>query len=392
MATAILDLHIEALPRDLTGLEAYQHALALIRYRGRAVGKILLPVDGGRISGQQVSRALLEMDLNPLWRAWVCDFTGDDPGGAGPFPAITVAVCTRDRPDDLKNCLEGILRLPDDGQEILVVDNHPRTDATLELARQYPRVRYVREERPGLDAARNRALREARTDIVAFIDDDAAPDTNWLRALARNFADPQILAVTGLTMPSELETEAQEIFERYSGFARGFTRTVFSLQNTNPLAASRVGAGANMALRRELVDLVGPFDEALDAGTPTQSGGDTEMFSRILRAGYQVVYEPDALNWHRHRRTWPELRRVLYGYGVGIYATWARQLIYEGEVGVIRISVSWFWKYQLPGLLKAVLRPARSPVPAALLLDELRGCLAGPGAYLRARRDRQGAA
>jgi glycosyltransferase involved in cell wall biosynthesis len=69
------------------------------------------------------------------------------------LPSATVAVCTRDRPADLQRCLEAILRLPDDGQEILVVDNHPATDATRQIVESCPPARYVWEERPGLDRA-----------------------------------------------------------------------------------------------------------------------------------------------------------------------------------------------------------------------------------------------
>ena len=56
---------------------------------------------------------------------------------------------------------------------------------------------------------------------------------------------------------------------------------------------------------------------------------------------------------------------------------------------MLRKSATWFWLYQLPGLVKAWLLPRRSPVPAELLWQELRGCLAGPRAYLRARRKLQ---
>ena len=387
MATAVVDINIEDLPRDLQGLDGYLYILALVRFGGCPVGKIRVPVENGCVTAAQIRAALLEMDLSPLWNAWLAAYTGYDPVAGGQPPAsVTVATCTRDRPEDLARCLAGVLNLPEDGQEILVVDNHPQTDQTRRLVQSYPRVRYIREDRPGLDVARNRALREARGEVVAFIDDDAIPDPGWLRALVRHFADPRVMAVTGLTMPGELETEAQEMFERYSGFGRGFYRYTFNINIMNPLVASRVGAGANMALRTSVLDRVGAFDEALDAGTPTQSGGDTEMFTRILRAGYSITYEPAALNWHWHRRAWPDLRRVLYGYGVGAYAIWTRQLLREGEFSVLRHSAAWWWKYQLPGLLRAILRPSSSPIPAQLLWDEIRGCLAGPWAYLRSSR------
>lgn len=136
------------------------------------------------------------------------------------------------------------MNLPDRGQELLVVDNNPSSDATRRLVGQHPAIRYVRENRPGLDAARNRALREATHDIIALTDDDAVVEPEWLDGLCQNFADPQVLCVTGLTMPIELETEAQEFFEQHSPFGRGFLRVVFEGQRDNPQRRSlRVASG-----------------------------------------------------------------------------------------------------------------------------------------------------
>lgn len=390
MATAVLDLDLHRLPDGIAGLEGYARALVLIRFRRQPVGQALLPVAAGRIGGAELREALIAAAAEALQEQWLRDFlnwTETLAIDVAP-PSATVAVCTRDRPADLQRCLDALQSLPDDGQEILVVDNCPSTDATRCLVAGYERVRYVREDRPGLNNARNRALREARGDVVAFADDDAVPDPGWLRALLPNFADPMVLCVTGLTMPLELETEAQEWFERYSPFNRGFRRRVFDRTNGNPLAAGRVGAGANMALRRSVLHQVGPFDAALDAGTPTHSGGDSEMFSRILAAGYRITYDPAALSWHRHRRTWKELRQTLYGYGVGVYAAWTRSLLVEHEFTAPIVAGNWLLRSQLPALVRSLLRrPDR--VPIDLLLAELRGCIAGPRAYLSSQNRRR---
>jgi cellulose synthase/poly-beta-1,6-N-acetylglucosamine synthase-like glycosyltransferase len=233
--------------------------------------------------------------------------------------------------------------------------------------------------------ARNRALREASGEIVVFIDDDALADPNWLRALLINFDHPLVLCVTGLTMPMELETEAQEMFERYSTFCRGFQRRVFNRHSLMPWAAGKAGAGVNMALHRSILNKVGPFDEALDAGTPTQAGGETEMFSRILNDGFRIVYEPAAVNWHCHRRSREELRQALYGYGVGIYAFWTKQLLFERKLYTLVVAWRWFWQHHLKNLARSILgHPGRMPLD--LVLAEIRGCLAGPMAYLQSRR------
>ena len=246
-------------------------------------------------------------------------------------------------------------------------------------------MRYVRLERPGRNIARIAAIQHAHGDIVVFIDDDAIPDHNWLQAHRQAFEHPFTLASMGLTLPLELDSPAQEQFEAFSTFNRGFAPRVFHRSNTHPMAAGQAGAGVNMAIRRQAATLVGIFNEALDAGTPTHSGGESEFLSRVIAGGYQIVYTPTALNWHRHRRSMAELRRTIYGYGVGVYAFWTCRLLEGRETAAFGIAAQWFWSDQLPRLLRSFARrPDSAPWP--LPWDELRGCWAGPVAYLRARR------
>jgi GT2 family glycosyltransferase len=383
MATAVLDVDLEKLPHVISGLERYSRALILVRSYGRPIGQVVLKTVAGRIESNELLDTLMSKADCPFWERWLHSYLGwEDVRATNAAPtAATVAICTRDRPEDLRKCLEALHGLPDDGQELLVVDNCPSNDSTRHSVEQFSGVRYVREDQLGLNNARNRALQEARHEIVAFADDDTRPDPDWLRALVRNFGDPLVMCVTGLTMPLELETEAQEWFERYSPFGRGFNRIIFDSVKFPPAAAGRVGAGANMALRRRVLDLVGAFDGALDAGTPTCSGGDTEMFSRILATGYRIIYEPQALNWHRHRSTWSDLRKTIYGYGVGVYAAMTRSLLVRGDLNVLKVAGTWFLFYQLPTLGRSLLRlPGSTPID--LLFAELWGCAVGPRAYL----------
>lgn len=387
MTTAVLDLDINNLPLTISGLQQYDKAFVLIRLNGYPVGRTILPVSNGEIACHEFHDVLIQAAGQPLQNRWLCNYLNWDETQVEGFsiPRATVAVCTRDRPEDLKRCLDALIGLPDDGQEFLVIDNCPSTEATRQLVKSYSRVKYIREERPGLDIARNRALCEASHEIVAFTDDDAAPDPLWLRALLRNFSDPLVLCVTGLVMPLELETEVQEWFEQYAPFCRGFNRTIFDLTRRNPLAVGSVGAGASMALRRSVLEKVGCFDEALDAGTPTCSGGDHEMFARIMTSGYRIVYDPAALSWHRHRRTWQELCRAFYGYGAGNYARFARHLLLEKEFSILQIMVGWFVHDQFPALMRSLLRRPNS-MPLGLILKELEGCAHGFWAYLVSRR------
>ena len=381
---AIVDLEASALPPAVQVPRHYGSALVLFRWHGVPVGQAVLPVREGRVPADLL-RTALEREAAPRiarreLRRWL---GAPEDEAAGPLPSVSVAVCTRDRPEDLARCLAALARLPDTGHEVLVVDSASHGDATRQVVVAHPSVRYVREARPGLDRARNRAMREARHAVVAFTDDDAAVDAGWLTALRARFGDARTLCVTGLTLPLELETPAQVWFEKTNGFGRGFDRMAFRGALMNPFRMAVAGAGVNMALRREVADRIGAFDEALDAGTPTRSGGDHDMFLRILQAGYQIVYEPAALVWHRHRREWAALEDAVRGYGTGVYALLTRHLL-QGEIGAPQLALGWL-RWQLHALWRAW-RGVPGSAPVALHLAELKGCLEGPGAYFRSRR------
>ncbi|MEG4008431.1 glycosyltransferase [Microcoleus sp. Pol11C1] len=386
MATAILDLEISKLPPEITVEERYSKALILIRLHGKPIGQALLPVVGGRLGGDELRETLMNAAGDNLWKNWLYDtLEWDERGPVEALPLATVAVCTRDRPEDLRRCLDALMLLPDEGQEYLVIDNCPATDASSELVKNYPKIRYVREDVAGESAARNRALREAKHEFVAFTDDDAAPDPNWLRSLLWNFSDPRVMCVTGLVMPLELETEAQEWFERYSPHGRGYDRRVVDGAQCNPLIIAPVGVSASMAVRKSLIDYIGLFDEALGVGTPAKCGSDSELFARILRSGYRIVYEPRALSWHRHRRTWEELRNLLRCYGIGVYAFWTRMFVINKEFSVPLLAWGWLYYKQIPELI-ASLRKQPGCIPSDLLLAQMRGCISGPRAYFYSRK------
>src|SRR5206468_1223465 len=106
---------------------------------------------------------------------------------------------------------------------ILVVDNGSQGDETRQAATAAG-VDYVREDRLGLDIARNTGAIRATGDIIAYTDDDVELHPRWLERLVGAFDQEHVWAVTGLVLPAELETEAQYIFEREWGFGRGFAR------------------------------------------------------------------------------------------------------------------------------------------------------------------------
>jgi len=114
----------------------------------------------------------------------------------------TIAVVTKDRPHLIGHLLEALTAQSLAPDEVVVVDNHSRVSyqEVFDAYRSRLPLRIFVETTPGIPAARNRALREARGEIIAFTDDDCIPDPRWLEKIVEPFyRDPHIGAVGGHT-------------------------------------------------------------------------------------------------------------------------------------------------------------------------------------------------
>jgi GT2 family glycosyltransferase len=407
---AVIEFDLAGRLDDVHNLDRYTSARALVRLHGVPLGIVEVPVVDQKCSSDSLRRAACRQLTWQIVSHLASDALASgirDAGGTivdlpsvthssidpSTLPTVSVVVCSRDRAPDLVRCLSALQRLDPAPAEILVVDNAPRTEETRELVASFRGVRYIREPRPGLDWARSRGVIEARSEIVAFTDDDVIVDRGWVGALARTFADVDVAAVTGLVLPFELETEAQALFERYGGFARGFERREYRVDTERGERAStlhggtgKFGTGANMAFRRAVLSEVGLFDPALDVGTVTNGGGDLEMFHRILAAGRVLVYEPAALVWHRHRRTYAKLREQIANNGIGFYSYLVRGALRSraDRWPFIRLGLWWLWWWNVRRLLQTFYKPGQ--FPRDLIVAELVGSFKGLLRYQRAVR------
>jgi GT2 family glycosyltransferase len=303
------------------------------------------------------------------------------------FPSLTIAICTKDRPDLLMRCLKSLRELepltsvPAYSVEILVIDNAPTDNRTRELVASLPHVRYSCEPKPGLDFARNRAVREANGELLAFLDDDVTADRYWLAGLMEAWTEnPDAAAFTGLILPYELATEAQIMFEQAGGFRREFEKIRYgqSLHGNRfyPCGAGIFGAGANMAFRRDVLLKLGGFDEALDTGAPLPGGGDLDIWYRVIRGGYALVYEPRYLVFHQHRREVKELRRQYWSWGLGFMAFLTKSYKKDpSQCSKLRGLAFWWFGYQL-GRFQKSLR-GHGALPPIMILAELWGGVEG---------------
>ena len=303
------------------------------------------------------------------------------------LPSASVVICTRDRPNNLERCLASFRLQTVQPTEIIVVDNASKGSQTRDVALAAG-VIYVREDRPGLDVARNRGAERAAAEIVAYTDDDVVLHPCWLEALLSAFDAPSVGAVTGLVLPAELATEAQRHFETFWSFGQGYEPRIFraadfAAMRNEVFPAWKIGAGASMAFRREVFAQAGLFDERLDVGQAGCSG-DSEYWYRLLAHGYDCRYEPASVAFHYHRRTMEGLAGQTRSYMRGHAAALLVQHERTGIEANLKLALMWKPRWYLRRIAKWLL--GRRAVEDRFLWQEVAGYLSGLLFYLRSRR------
>lgn len=215
---------------------------------------------------------------------------------------VSVAIATYNRAAEVEKTLLGLSRLDAKGCpefEILLIDNNS-SDNTREVAdRLAPlfggRLRYVREETQGLSHARNRAIVEARFEIVAYLDDDVDVDPNWLDRLCDAYSSGDVAGVGGrahLVFPGPKPRWLGDSIE-------GFLTRVELGPNRRPSGVGEL-YGVNMSFRKVWLDRIGGFRTDIGRiGNALFGGEDDDVLERVGTLGGLILYEPGAVVGHR---------------------------------------------------------------------------------------------
>jgi glycosyltransferase involved in cell wall biosynthesis len=234
----------------------------------------------------------------------------------GPRTRISVVIPTYNRPRTLRLCLEALAAqsFPPGELEVLVVDDGGR-GAAARLARtlRLPlRLAFLRlDVNQGPAAARNRGIREARGEVVAFLDDDCLPGRNWLRDIAAFFRSHPTAQV--LLGGYDLSAAGNPVRRTYYEMSRLANET---------RVARRAGVGGedlalffgsgNAALRREFLRAWSPvFDESLRAME------DRDLYRRLRAGGVPIFFREDIRVTHLCRSDPLAFFRRFFGYGRG---------------------------------------------------------------------------
>lgn len=320
---------------------------------------------------------------------------------------VSVVIATVGRPS-LLDTVHAVLAQTHRNLELLVIDNRPQQGLASALVAEIddPRLRVVEEPVPGVSAARNRGAAHARGRLIAFTDDDARPDPDWVAHAVSTFAadtNGVVGIVTGRVLGTAAATVEQEWFEEAKIFDKGADATIWALRHEGttdelgaygehgpffPFTAGECGSGNNMVFRRSALVSIGGFDERLGTGTPTRGGEDLDAFRAAILGGWAIAYDPHAIVRHYHRDNMDDLRIQSYGYGTGMAASLTK-LVLSGPSG------AWAVVRRLPRGLHMLLAPTSAKNvdlprewPWELRLREAWGYVAGPCLFLRSRRAR----
>lgn len=189
---------------------------------------------------------------------------------------LSVIVPYLDAEPYLARCIESLLSqsLPRHCYEIFLVDNNSR-DGSAAIAARYDGVHRLSEPKRGAYAARNRAIRDAAGDIIAFTDSDCEAQPDWLEKILAAMCEPQVRIVLGrLRYASD---------EGLLSMLSAFEAEKASYVTGQPIRERHYGYTSNMAVRRDLLALLGPFSER-------RRGSDVILVHRALEAhGPQAI-------------------------------------------------------------------------------------------------------
>jgi glycosyltransferase involved in cell wall biosynthesis len=276
-----------------------------------------------------------------------------------------VVVPTRDRVKLLERCLSELRNVLGEDDEVLVVDSGSRDPRVAEVARSHG-ARCLRVEMAGTSIARNRGWREARHDLIAFVDDDVLVTEDWARNLRAAFAaDPALGFVTGGTSVPAAQAGI------HSPVSVNEHATAEELRPGDPRPR---GVSGNLAVRVWALDRVGGFDEMLGPGRRFRAAEDRDLFDRLLLAGVRGRYEPGMSATHDQWRSRQQRLMLNWAYGVGAGARLAK-LIRLNRRLARRVANDLLVRWGVRDLATSVRRGYKFGVAAALI--RIAGILSG---------------
>ncbi len=213
------------------------------------------------------------------------------------FPSASVIIPAYNAEKTIRVCLDALLSQTIPPNEIILVDDGS-TDQTQEIAKIYSLLKIISQENKGPAKARNAGAREAKSDIILFLDSDCVPSANWLEEMLKPFEKEKVAGVQGAYKTHQTSLVAKfdqvDIEYRYEKMSRS-------------TKLDWIGSYSAGYRKKIFLDEKG-FDETF----PKASGEDAELSYRMSEKGYLLVFAPTAIVYHTHPETLAKYLNIKY--------------------------------------------------------------------------------
>ena len=213
-------------------------------------------------------------------------------------PFVSVIIPVYNDALRLQKCLEALSGQTYREFETFVIDNGSTEPGLEPLRERFENVIFLREEKPGSYAARNKGLECAKGEIIAFTDADCIPDERWLELGVKKLQETPNCGFVGGHVSLFAENPESPTWAELYELRWAFPQKTFIEKN-------KFAVTANLLTWRKVIDTVGMFDDTL------KSAGDREWGNRVARNGYAIVYDRAAVVNHPARRSLGEIKSKL---------------------------------------------------------------------------------
>lgn len=259
-------------------------------------------------------------------------------------PFVDIVIPTRGRGELIAVTIESILHSHFTNFTLWVIDQSPdekTKQAVMRYASIDARIRYVGTPTKGSNVARNIGVGVSKSPYIVFTDDDTRVDPHWLGHMVDELSQAGTWAVFGQILP---DTEGHAPSEADEKLAKKIPMALQSKPTREVFEGNRFnlgfGHGANMAITRACYQAIGGFDNLLGAGGPLRSWPERDLGYRVLGQGGRIIYTPKAILYHRHWRSWEEVRKTYRNYGIGTGAAIGKY-VRCGDYAASYMFVEW---------------------------------------------------
>ncbi|MCB4792836.1 MAG: PqqD family peptide modification chaperone [Elusimicrobia bacterium] len=242
-------------------------------------------------------------------------------------PKVSIIIPVYNEEASLPMCLDSLMDInyPKECLEIIVIDNNS-TDSSSSIIKSYP-VIYVFKEKKGHSFARNKGLKIATGEIIAFTDADCVVDKNWVISFVNEFKMCSAACCGGKSLPLKKNNWLSDNFydfKRKYNESKSFKNSSIENYFDEPLFPT-----CNLACQKEVLDKIGYFDENILANE------DTDLVWRINLSGYQLKYVDSALVYHFHQDNIINTTKLIARY---IY--W-QHIVMRKYKNIMNLSFNW---------------------------------------------------